>query len=162
ALTMEITEATVLGWIKDNQVVRSGRLEANEEVALLLDRTTFYAEQGGQVGDVGHIDTDTATFIVEDTQKLGDAVLHIGYVEDDPEGNWIECGQKVYLEVNMRRINTMRNHTATHLLNWALRKVLGDHIDQRGSLVDVEKTRFDFTHDKALSQGEIKQVEQLV
>jgi alanyl-tRNA synthetase len=156
------TEATVLGWIKDNHVIRTGRLEANEEVALLLDRTNFYAEQGGQVGDVGTIDTETGSFVVEDTQKLGDAVLHIGYVEDDPEGNWIECGQQAFPEVNMTRINTMRNHTATHLLNWALRKVLGEHIEQKGSLVDAEKTRFDFSHEKALSEAEIKQVERLV
>src|SRR5213079_2867572 len=120
-------------------------------VALLLDRTNFYAEQGGQIGDVGHIETETGSFVVEDTQRLGDAVLHLGFVEDDPEGNWIEVGQQAYPAVNQTRINTMRNHTATHLLNWALRKILGSHVEQKGSLVDVEKTRFDFTHDKPLS-----------
>jgi alanyl-tRNA synthetase len=156
------TTANVLGWIKDNHVIRSGRLNANDQVALLLDRTNFYAEQGGQVGDFGEIDTATGTFQVEDTQKLGDAILHIGYVEDDPEGNWIECGQQAHPSVNQTRINIMRNHTATHLLNWALRKVLGDHVEQRGSLVDAEKTRFDFTHDKPLSVGEVKNVERLV
>ncbi len=156
------TTATVLGWIKDNHVIRSGRLNANERVALLLDRTNFYAEQGGQVGDFGEIGTDTGTFQVEDTQKLGDAILHIGYVEDDPEGNWIECGQQAHPCVNQTRISTMRNHTATHLLNWALRKVLGDHVEQRGSLVDAEKTRFDFTHDKPLSAEEIAEIERLV
>jgi alanyl-tRNA synthetase len=156
------TTATVLGWIKDNQVIRSGRLNANEPVALLLDQTNFYAEQGGQIGDVGHIDTETGSFQVEDTQKLGDTILHIGYVEDDPIENWIECGQQAYPCVNMRRINTMRNHTATHLLNWALRHFLGDHVEQRGSLVDAEKTRFDFTHDKPLSAGQIAAIEKLV
>src|SRR5205807_1223641 len=94
----------------------------------------------------------------EDTQKLGDAVLHVGRVA---EGH-VEPGQSAVLEVGGARPHTMRNHTATHLLNWALRQVLGGAIDQKGSLVDAEKTRFDFTHDKALSEGEIKQVEQLV
>jgi alanyl-tRNA synthetase len=155
-------EATVLGWVKDNVVVRSGKLSANQEVALLLDRTDFYAEQGGQVGDFGAIDTDTGTFAVTDTQRLGDTVLHIGYVEDDPQGNWIAQGQTAYPAVNMTRINTMRNHTATHLMNWALRNVLGEHVEQKGSLVDSEKTRFDFTHENALTEPQVAQVERLV
>jgi alanyl-tRNA synthetase len=149
---------TILGWVKDNTVVRSGQLVEGEEAALLLNQTNFYAEQGGQVGDHGVIVTASGEFWVYDTQKLGEAVLHIGEVK---EGS-VACQQPATLDVGGLRYDTMRNHTATHLLNWALRKVLGDHIEQRGSLVDPHKTRFDFTHDKPLSAEEIAEIERLV
>jgi alanyl-tRNA synthetase len=155
----DVLEATVLGWVKDNTVIREGALEEGDEVALLLDRTNFYAEQGGQVGDSGVIVNEFCDFEVEDTQRLGDAVLHIGRVLDGV----VEAGEAVHLDRRGGfRADTMRNHTATHLLNWALRKVLGEHVEQRGSLVDSEKTRFDFTHDKPLSADEIAKIERLV
>jgi alanyl-tRNA synthetase len=148
----------VVGWVKDNAVQAAGQLEEGDEAALLLDSTNFYAEQGGQVGDAGFVQTTTGLFEVEDSQKLGDAVLHVGHV------TWghVEVGQSAVLVVGGNRPHTMRNHTATHLLNWALRKVLGGNIDQKGSLVDAEKTRFDFTHDKPLTAEEIAAVERLV
>jgi alanyl-tRNA synthetase len=149
---------SVLGWVKDNVVVRSGRLPAGEQVGLLLDRTCFYAEQGGQVGDRGTITTPTGTFEVDDTQRLGDAVLHLGSVS---QGH-LEVGQTAKVSVGGDRPHTMRNHTATHLLNWALRKVLGDHVEQKGSLVDPDKTRFDFTQDKPLTPEQVAEVERLV
>jgi alanyl-tRNA synthetase len=152
------TTAKVLGYVKDNAVVRTGRLAEGDEAAVLVDRTNFYAEQGGQVGDEGVIATPTGRFAVEDTQRLGEAVLHLGRVT---EGH-VEVGQAATLEVSGARAHTMRNHTATHLLNWALRKVLGGTIDQKGSLVDADKTRFDFTHDRPLSDDEILEVERLV
>jgi alanyl-tRNA synthetase len=152
------TTATVAGWVEDNVVVRESQLAEEHEAALLLDRTCFYAEQGGQVGDSGTITTPTGTFEVDDTQKLGDAVLHIGRVVRGQ----IQIGQKATLEVSGVRADTMRNHTSTHLLNWALRTMLGDHIEQKGSLVDPEKTRFDFTHEKPLSPEEVAEVERLV
>ncbi len=148
----------ILGWVKDNVVIRSGQLPEGEEAALLLDQTNFYAEQGGQVGDHGVMDTPTGEFWVYDTQRLGDAVLHLGEVKE----GYLECDQAATLDVGSLRYDTMRNHTATHLLNWALRKVLGEHVEQRGSLVDAEKTRFDFMHDKPLSVQEIADVERLV
>src|SRR5207248_7086291 len=126
--------------------------------ALLLDRTNFYAEQGGQVGDTGTITTPTGRFEIDDTQKLGDAILHFGRVV---EGHF-EPGQEARLEVSAFRADTMRNHTATHLLNWALRKILGNHVEQKGSLVDAEKTRFDFAHEKPLTKEEIAEIERLV
>src|SRR5579871_605457 len=152
------TTATVVGWVKDNIFVKAGSLEAGAEAALLLDRTNFYAEQGGQVGDTGMIATPTGQFEVEDTQKLGGAVLHLGRVT----GGQITTGQRAVAEVAGIRADTMRNHTATHLLNWALRKTLGGHIEQKGSLVDAEKTRFDFAHTGPLSTEEIGEVERLV
>src|SRR5262249_5612956 len=88
-------KAKLLGWVSDNHVIRQGKLGLDAEAALLLDRTVFYAEQGGQVGDTGTISTPTGRFEVEDTQKLGDSVLHIGKVV---EGR-LECGQPATLEV---------------------------------------------------------------
>ena len=149
---------TVVGWVRDNAVETAGRLEHEEEAALLLNHTNFYGEQGGQVGDTGTITTKSGFFEVTDTQKRGDAVLHVGYVA---EGS-IEPGQSATLEVSVNRPHIMRNHTATHLLNWALRRVLGEHIEQKGSLVDADKTRFDFAHDKPLTHEEIAEVERLV
>jgi alanyl-tRNA synthetase len=148
----------LIGSIKDNQVVTSGKFKTGDEAALLLDRTNFYAEQGGQVGDTGTIKSATGTFEVENTQRLGDSVLHIGRMVDGT----LEIGQAVELQVSGERADTMRNHTTTHLLNWALRRVLGDHIEQKGSLVDAEKTRFDFAHDMPLTPQEVADVERLV
>lgn len=152
------SSARVLGWVKDNVVVTRGELPEEQDVGLLLDSTCFYAEQGGQVGDSGVIHGPTGVFEVDTTQKLGDAVLHLGRVRS----GMMVPGQTVHLEVGGLRQHTMRNHTATHLLNWALRRVLGDHVEQRGSLVDSEKARFDFTQDKPLTTQEIAEVERLV
>jgi alanyl-tRNA synthetase len=151
-------KAKIVGWTKDNLVGTGGKLGAGEQVALLLNKTNFYAEQGGQVGDKGTITTKTGSFDVEDTQRLGEAVLHVGKVR---EGT-LKVGQTATLEVSGDRADTMRNHTVTHLLNWALRKVLGEHVEQKGSLVDPEKTRFDFAHHEALTPEQIAEVERLV
>src|SRR5262249_54107383 len=94
----------------------------------------------------------------EDTQKLGNSVLHIGRVV---EGS-LEQGQQATLQVSSMRLDTMRNHTVTHLLNWALRRVLGTHIEQKGSLVDQDKARFDFSHVEPLTNDEIQEIERLV
>jgi alanyl-tRNA synthetase len=150
-------KAKVLGWVKDNAVISAGKLNDGDEAAVLLDRTAFYAEQGGQVGDTGVIQTPTGSFDVQDTQKLGESVLHVGRVF---KGH-IEAGQSATFVVRERG-DTMRNHTATHLLNFALRQVLGDDVQQKGSLVDAEKTRFDFNHDKPLTAAELAEVEKIV
>jgi alanyl-tRNA synthetase len=151
-------KAKLLGWVRDNVVIVKGKVSEVDEVALLVDKTSFYAEQGGQVGDSGFIRSATGCFRVEDTQRLGDTVLHVGKVV---EGS-IKAGQRVDLEISSARADTMRNHTATHLLNWALRKVLGEHIEQKGSLVDPAKTRFDFAHNEPVTPEQIAEVEQLV
>jgi alanyl-tRNA synthetase len=152
------TEATILGWVIGADAVHHGTLKAEQEAALLLDQTTFYAEQGGQVADVGTIQTATGQFDVTFTERKGDHVLHWGAVAEGA----IEAGQRAMVKVDARRSDIMRNHTATHLLNWALRKVLGDHIEQKGSLVDGDKLRFDFSHDKPVTAAEMMQVERLV
>ncbi|MBM4068247.1 MAG: alanine--tRNA ligase [Planctomycetes bacterium] len=148
----------IVAWVKENLVGTSGKLLPGDQVGLVLDKTNFYAEQGGQVGDKGVIKTKTGTFEVEDTQRLGDSVLHLGKVH---EGT-IKIGQPATLEVNSARADTMRNHTATHLMNWALRKVLGEHVDQKGSLVDATRTRFDFAHNEPLTSQQVAEVERLV
>ena len=155
----EIT-ATVVGWVADNKVFTEGSLPVGLPVALLLDRTSFYAEQGGQVGDVGTLSTaDGADFEVEDTQRLGDTVLHLGSLQQGQ----LNVGDTVTLrESAFRGIDVARNHTATHLLNLGLRTVLGSHVEQKGSLVDDARTRFDFSHDKPVSADEIRQIEAFV
>ncbi|MFP4145342.1 MAG: alanine--tRNA ligase [Phycisphaeraceae bacterium] len=128
--------------------------------AVVTDQTPFYAEAGGQVGDWGTIKTDRGTFQVHDTIKFGGTWFHLGEVES---GELTAGEQPVTLSVeSTRRRRIMANHTVTHLLNLALRDVLGDHVLQRGSLVDEEKTRFDFSHDHALSLEEIEAVEKHV
>jgi alanyl-tRNA synthetase len=152
------THATILGYLTEHGANRTGRLNEDDQAALLLDRTTFYAEQGGQVGDIGAIQTPTGIFDVTATERKGDHVLHWGTVR---EGT-LSPNQQAAIRVDPCRADTMRNHTTTHLLNWALKKVLGDHIEQKGSLVDPEKLRFDFSHPQALTPDQAATVERLV
>ena len=146
------------GWIADNRVHLTGRISEGTETGLLLNRTNFYAEQGGQIGDSGVVSTATGVFEVEDTQKLGESVVHLGRMTK----GWIENGQPATLQIDSGRLATIKNHTATHLLNWALRRVLGPHIEQKGSLVDSEKTRFDFSHGQPIKEEELREIECLV
>ena len=153
------TSAVVVGWLKENRLVREGRLSAADgEVGLVLDRTCFYAEQGGQVGDTGLLVAASGTFEVDDTTRLGGGILHVGRVT----GGQIEAGQPVRAAVSEDRDDIRRNHTATHLLHWALRTVLGDHVIQHGSVVAVDRLRFDFDHNQALTADQIAAVERLV
>ena len=156
--SLKLTGTRVLGWLEGDTIAREGSLSAGAQVALFMDKTNFYAEQGGQVGDRGLITTETGAFRVEDTQRMGDGILHIGVVESGT----LSVGQLATQQMDEARKITMRHHTTTHMLNWALRKVLGPNIDQKGSLVDPEKTRFDFSHDKALSPEQVREVELLV
>ncbi len=134
------------------QALRSGEIGA-----VVLDQTPFYAESGGQVGDRGEIVGSGGTFVVDDTQKIQPDVFgHHGTLKSGT----LKVGDRVEAKVNEAlRQSTMRNHSVTHLMHKALREVLGAHVAQRGSLVDAEKTRFDFAHDKPLSPAEIRQVE---
>ncbi len=152
-------EGNVLGWTFEGKFAAQGRLdEGKGQVGLVLDRTCFYAEAGGQVGDIGTITSATGTYEVDDTIRIGDAVVHVGKVTD----GYIEPHQRCQLQVEGIRQQTARHHTTTHLLHWALRRVLGEHVEQKGSLVDPERLRFDFDHPQALSAVDIAQVERLV
>ena len=134
-------------------------IKKNEETLVILDKTPFYAESGGQVGDSGALIGDKFEFQVTDTQKIGDHVGHIGALA---KGS-VSKGDGVLARINKQARNqTALNHSATHLLNSALRKVLGDHVEQRGSLVNEEKLRFDFVHQKQVTKGEIKEIEAIV
>jgi alanyl-tRNA synthetase len=151
-------EAKVLGWVIDGSFVREGGIEAPQAAALVLDRTNFYGEQGGQVGDTGSICFDGGEFVVENTTLTGQCVLHHGRMK----AGGIKAGAAVSCRVADARFDIMRNHTATHLLNWALRGVLGEHVNQAGSIVSAQRLRFDFTHNQALSSEELVEVERRV
>jgi alanyl-tRNA synthetase len=132
---------------------------AGEDAQIVLDRTPFYAESGGQVGDVGTLTNGSARFRVTDTKKHGDAHLHIGRVESGE----FRKGDIVTAQVDAKtRQATVLNHSATHLLHAALRKVLGTHVTQKGSLVAPDRLRFDFSHTQPVSPQELDEIERLV
>ena len=144
-------------------LVREGKeaaaLHKGESGAVVLNQTPFYGESGGQVGDTGSMTANGVRFKVTDTQKhAGDVFVHIGTVE---EGT-LKPGAALVLEVDHQRRGAIRqNHSATHLLHEALRQVLGDHVAQKGSLVDPDRLRFDFSHPKPMSSSEIERVEDI-
>ncbi|AJI74396.1 alanine--tRNA ligase [Francisella philomiragia subsp. philomiragia ATCC 25015] len=152
-----IEDAKVLEIYQDGQPVNT--IQAESTAVIVLDRTPFYAESGGQVGDKGVLEGVGVEFIVEDVQKSGEAILHIGKLSKGILNTYDEVTARVNDSV---RLATAANHSATHLLHKALKIVLGSHAEQKGSLVDDNKLRFDFTHDKAISRVEIEQIETLV
>ena len=130
-----------------------------DKVTIVLDKTVFYAESGGQIGDSGVLVNNSSTININDCKKSGGHFLHFGYVQSGS----FHVGDKVQADIhNDRRQLITCNHSATHLLHEALREVLGDHVEQRGSLVDEERFRFDFSHDSAVTDDEIRQVEHIV
>jgi len=135
-------------------------VRAGQQAIVVLDTTPFYAESGGQCGDSGVLESSNATFEVVDTQKIqADVFGHHGTVSKGT----LAVGDTVSAKVNATvRAQTERNHSATHLMHKALREVLGSHVAQKGSLVDAEKTRFDFSHNGPLTTDEIRRVEQIV
>ena len=150
--------ATVTAIYVDGVAVTSAR--SGDDAVVVLDHTPFYAESGGQVGDTGELRNGTSRLIIEDTIKIQAAVFgHHGRVVEGV----ISVGDLVDAKVNAeRRTRTIRNHSSTHLMHKALREVLGDHVQQKGSLVNAERTRFDFAHNAPMSQAQITQVEALV
>lgn len=147
--------AEIIGIIRDNKRVESA--SDGDEVFIILDKTPFYAESGGQIGDKGFIYTENSKVIVEDVVYiLGDHVLHKAKVEGDD----IHILDRVEAVVDEdRRLSTARNHSTTHLLHRALKDVLGDHVEQAGSYVSPDRLRFDFSHFAAMTKEEILQVE---
>lgn len=150
-------DAKIIKILRDGQ--ETDRIQTGEAAKLILDSSPFYAESGGQLGDTGFIRTATGVFEVADTRKFEKVFLHVGTVK---EGT-IESGDPAQAQVDVqRRLSIARNHTATHLLQAALRKVLGDHVQQQGSWVGADRLRFDFTHFKQVSQPELDRIEEIV
>ncbi|MGM1316724.1 alanine--tRNA ligase [Escherichia coli] len=134
-------------------------INAGQEAVVVLDQTPFYAESGGQVGDKGELKGANFSFVVEDTQKYGQAIGHIGKLA----AGSLKVGDAVQADVDeARRARIRLNHSATHLMHAALRQVLGTHVSQKGSLVNDKVLRFDFSHNKAMKPEEIRAVEDLV
>jgi alanyl-tRNA synthetase len=135
------------------------QIAVGDKAIVILDETPFYAESGGQVGDIGVLTTESASFAVHDTQKQGKSILHIGVLES---GN-LDKGDKVQaVSNNANRDAIRRNHSATHLMHAALRDVLGDHVQQKGSLVDAKRLRFDFSHFEPVKSEELQHIERMV
>lgn len=149
--------AKIIRIFKDTASVDSAR--EGDPVQVILDQTPFYAESGGQIGDTGTIKGPKGDILIEDTQKSGEIFIHNGQVV---EGT-VSAGETVEAVIDTeRRQAVMKNHTATHILQAALRVILGDHVQQQGSLVDAERLRFDFTHPKAITPKEIAAIEEFV
>jgi len=156
--TLAVDDARVIAIYRDGSAVPS--VNAGEAAVVVLDRTPFYAESGGQAGDAGELVAGGGTFVVADTLKIqSDVFGHHGKLETGA----LAVGDRVAARVDaVRRARTMRNHSATHLMHKALREVLGPHVQQKGSLVDADKTRFDFSHHSPMSEDELRRVEAIV
>ncbi|UEP29163.1 MULTISPECIES: alanine--tRNA ligase [unclassified Burkholderia] len=151
-------DAKVVALYVDGSAVNE--VKAGQDAVVVLDHTPFYAESGGQVGDQGVLANAATRFAVADTLKVqADVVGHHGTLEQGT----LKIGDVLRAEIDAhRRARTQRNHSATHLMHKALREVLGAHVQQKGSLVDAEKTRFDFAHNAPMTDDEIRRVEQIV
>ncbi|GAB4290641.1 MAG: alanine--tRNA ligase [Thiohalomonadaceae bacterium] len=150
-------QARVIALYKGSDAVQ--QLAAGEQGMVILDRTPFYAESGGQVGDKGLLSSAEAMFEVRDTQKQGEAFGHIGVVQQ----GCLKVGDSVDAAVDfVARGDTAAHHSATHLLHAALRHVLGEHVQQKGSLVTPERLRFDFSHFESVSREQLRRIEQMV
>ena len=154
----EAAEGVVHALVVDGRRVESA--SAGQDVAIVVNQTPFYGEAGGQQGDQGAISSDGASILVDDTQKkLGDLTVHMGAVE----GGELKVGDEVRLNVDGNRRTSLRaHHSATHLLHEALRRRLGDHVAQKGSLVAADRLRFDISHPSAVSAGDLAEVENQV
>jgi alanyl-tRNA synthetase len=149
--------ARVTALIFDGAVVDV--LKPGQEGQVILDHTPFYAESGGQIGDTGTLMSTGARFVVRDTQKIGASFSHVGVLESGE----LRAGDVLDAQVDEERRQAIAlNHSATHLLHAALRKVLGKHVEQKGSLVAADRLRFDFSHTQALSPEELRRVEDMV
>ncbi len=150
-------ETRIVAIIQDEAKIE--RLDNRRRAIIVLEQTPFYGESGGQVGDIGLLANDSAKFRVEDTQKQDDVYMHIGHLRTGQ----LAVGDTLIAAIDEEyRRAVILNHSATHLMHAALRQVLGDHVQQKGSLVDAEKLRFDFSHYQPLTSDEIEQIEILV
>ena len=154
----EKAEGIVLKILKDNEFVETAK--TGDEIEIITNQTPFYGESGGQVGDQGLIQTSNCKIKINDTQKkVGDLFVHVGIIE---KGS-IKVGESVNLTIDtIRRDNSKANHSATHLLHESLRRTLGKHVTQKGSLVSPEKLRFDFSHNKPIEKDQMNKINKIV
>jgi len=149
--------STIIGLYTEGEAVQSA--SKGTDVVVILDKTVFYAESGGQVGDTGVISKGSAKIAIADCRKVGNHHIHMGHIVSGE----FAIGDEVDGQVDQTlRQATALNHSATHLLHEALRQVLGDHVKQKGSLVDSERLRFDFSHGEAVSPEQIRKIEHIV
>ena len=152
-----VSQAEVLSIISNS--VEVDQISKNQQGCMILNQSVFYAESGGQIGDVGNIRCGDSNFKVTDTQKKENLIIHYGMVSDGV----FKIADVVELEIDINRRSSCRSyHSATHILHQALRDTLGDHVTQKGSLVSYDRLRFDFSHHKGLSEDEIKNIEGIV
>ncbi len=150
-------ESQIEAIFKEGESVNS--IAAGDEAVVILKQTPFYAESGGQVGDAGLLSNNSASFEVMDTQKQARAFIHIGLLS---EGS-LSVGDRVIASIDTGRRNaTIRNHSATHLMHAALQDILGEHVQQKGSLVNNERLRFDFSHNEAVKPEQLSEIERVV
>jgi alanyl-tRNA synthetase len=150
-------QAVITSILLDGEHVE--QLHQGQQGIIVLDRSTFYAESGGQAGDLGQISSDTANFDVNDTRKQGKAFTHVGLCENGS----FKIGDQVTAHIDEHnRMATALNHSATHLLHAALQQILGDHVTQKGSLVNAQRLRFDFSHFESVNEQHLHEVERLV
>ncbi|NBI41566.1 alanine--tRNA ligase [[Haemophilus] felis] len=151
------TDATVVGLFSNGKAVE--RIQSGESAVVILDKTAFYGESGGQVGDTGVICAELAQFAVQDTQKYGQVFGHIGQLTSGT----LSVGDKVFAQIDAERRHAITlNHSATHLLHSALREVLGDHVAQKGSLVSENVLRFDFSQPEAIAKSDLEEIERII
>ncbi len=157
--SLNCDDAKILNILVEGENKQEISAAAPVSAMIILDRTPFYGESGGQVGDTGTISTKDAQFNVSSTQKNGNVFVHIGQLTKGT----LRAGDSVFAQVNQsKRRDIACNHSATHLLHAALRNILGDHVQQKGSLVDEQKLRFDFSHFEAISAEQLLSIEDLV
>jgi alanyl-tRNA synthetase len=150
-------QSEVMGIFVEGEAV--GKIAAGQSAQVVLDTTPFYAESGGQIGDTGYLTSATANFSVADTQKQGDVFIHQGELS---EGT-LSVGDKLAAHVDAgRRQAIILNHSGTHLMHKAMRDVLGDHVEQKGSLVTEERLRFDFSQPEPVTPQQIADIENIV
>ncbi len=151
-------QSVVVGFVDEAGFKKDGQIEGDIEVGVVLDKTCFYAEAGGQVGDCGTLEFERGKFVIENTEKIAECIIHQGKVVEGV----FSVGDEVKAVVSKDRDATKKNHTATHLLQWALQQVIGEAVTQKGSLVCPDYLRFDFTCPRALTAEDIEKTEALV
>jgi len=154
----ETLRTKIIGFVNQSGFIAEGELSVGAESAIVLDKTCFYAESGGQVGDKGIIKSAAGQFAVEATEKVADCIIHKGKLISGS----MKVGDEVDAIGDAGRLQSRKNHTATHILQWALQSVMGNTVAQQGSLVCPDYLRFDFTTPRALKPEEVKEVERLV